>query len=86
MKNENLSWSQRLNRIAFGAALIVFTMLVNALPLGLYALLPLLATYPIFSGIYGNDPVKRFARQGVLSVAHAAAEHLHIGVHRSRHS
>ena len=84
MNYENLTVSQRLNRILFGAALIVFTMLISAAPLGWYAILPLLATYPVFTGIYGYDPVVEFATQRVLAIAQAVS-HLHIGGHRSKH-
>ena len=84
MNYENLSVSQRLNRILFGAAMIIFTMLASATPLGWFAILPLLATYPIFTGIYGTDPVVEFARQRVAGIAHAVS-HLHIGGHGSRH-
>lgn len=84
MNYENLTVSQRFNRILFGAAMIVFTMLLSATPLGWFAILPLLATYPIFTGIYGTDPVVEFARQGVVGIAHAVS-HVHIGSHRSKH-
>ena len=84
MKYENLNGGQRLNRIIFGFALILFTMLTSTAPLGWYAILPLLATYPIFSGIYGNDPVAEFAGQRIAGIAHALG-HLHIGGHRSKH-
>lgn len=85
MYNENLTLSQRMNRILLGAALIVVTMLINALPLGMYALLPLLATYPIFTGIYGNDPVLQIIREGVSRVTDALG-HVHVPNHRSKHS
>lgn len=84
MNNENLTTGQRVNRILFGAAVIVFTMLINISPLGWFAVLPLLATYPIFAGIYGNDPVSTLAKRGYAGAAHTFS-HLHIGSHRSRH-
>ena len=84
MKYENLNVGQRLNRILLGFALILFTMLASAAPLGWYAILPLLATYPIFTGIYGNDPVVEFAGKRIAGIAHLL-EHLHIGGHRSKH-
>ncbi|WP_455223558.1 hypothetical protein [Kaarinaea lacus] len=84
MNNENLTTGQRANRILFGTAVIVFTMLINIAPLGWFAILPLLATYPIFAGIYGNDPVTNLAKRGYTGAAHALS-HLHIGGHRSRH-
>ena len=84
MNYENLTVSQRLNRILFGAAMIVFTMMASATPLGWLAILPLLATYPVFTGIYGTDPVVEFARQRVAGIAHAI-NHLRISGHRSRH-
>ena len=84
MSYENLNGGQRINRILLGAALILFTMLVSVTPLGWYALLPLLATYPIFTGIYGSDPVVEFAKQRVAGIAHAVSD-LHIGSHPSKH-
>ncbi len=85
MNYGNLTLSQRTNRILLGAALIVVTMLINALPLGMYALLPLLATYPIFTGIYGNDPLLQIVRGGVSRVTNAL-DHIHVTTHRSKHS
>ncbi|WP_455202041.1 hypothetical protein [Kaarinaea lacus] len=84
MNYENLTVSQRLNRILLGAAMIVFTMLTSATPLGWLAILPLLATYPVFAGIYGTDPVVEFTRQRVAGISRAI-NHLHISDHRSRH-
>lgn len=84
MNHENLTTTQRVNRILFGAAMIVFTMAINVAPLGWFAILPLLATYPIFAGVYGSDPVTTLARRGYVGVAHTLS-HLHIGGHRSKH-
>ena len=84
MNYENLTTGQRVNRILLGAAVIVFTMLVNVAPLGWVAVLPLLATYPVFAGIYGNDPLTDLAKRGYAGTANALS-HLHIGGHRSGH-
>jgi hypothetical protein len=56
MKTTELTSLERISRIVIGTGLIVFTMLTTVIPLGLYALLPLIATYPIFSGVFGYDP------------------------------
>lgn len=73
MKFPILYGSQRGNRILFGSALIAVSLFAPVAPLGWVALLPLLATYPIFAGLYGYDPllhmVKRLftmIRRGVL--------------------
>lgn len=84
MNYANLTTNQRINRVLFGAALIIFTLLVNVAPLGWFALLPLLATYPIFAGIYGTDPATGLAKRGYAAVSHSIG-HLHIGSHRSKH-
>ena len=47
MDNTELNVIERVSRIVIGTGLIVFTLAVNIAPLGLLALLPLLATYPI---------------------------------------
>ena len=57
-KVENMSSSSRLTRILFGATLIGFTMHTSVSPLGWFAVLPLLAVYPIFTAITGWSPVK----------------------------
>jgi len=84
MSYQELTSNQRLNRIFLGAALIVSTMLISTAPLGWIAMIPLFATYPLFAGIYGYDPVTDIARQGVR-VASRAFTHVQETVHRSRH-
>ena len=84
MSYQNLSNFQRLNRILLGAALILATMFIGVTPLGWFAVLPLLATYPLFAGIYGYDPVVDIYRQGIRSVSHAIT-HIQVSSHRSKH-
>jgi hypothetical protein len=57
MKINELTVVQRVNRILIGAVMIIATMAVPVVPLGLLALLPLIATYPIFAGMFGYDPL-----------------------------
>jgi len=85
MDNTELSVIERLSRIVIGTGLIVFTLVVNITPLGLLALLPLLATYPIFSGIYGYDSVSQWIGKECDRIAHAGERLLGIG-HTPKHS
>ena len=57
---ENLPKISRVIRGMFGAGLIAFVLTTPAAPLGWYAILPLLAIYPIFTAITGWDPIKAF--------------------------
>lgn len=57
---ENLRNVSRAIRGVIGVGLITFVMTTPAAPLGWYALLPLLAVYPIFTAIIGWDPAKAF--------------------------
>ena len=47
----------RISRVVFGGSLIVATMTVNSLPLGGFAILPLVAIPMILSGLYGENPI-----------------------------
>ena len=85
MNHTELTQIERVSRIVIGTGLIVFTMLVNIMPLGLFALLPLIATYPIFSGIYGYDPVARWIGKEFDQVVHAS-ERVLKSVHTPKHS
>lgn len=85
MNCETLKTSQRINRILFGTALIVFTMLVSVNPLGWIAVLPLLATYPVFAGIYGYDPVLDFGKYQYAVIRRAAARLAEFG-HPTHHA
>ena len=60
MTINELTVVQRVNRVLFGAVLIIATMAAPFAPLGLLAVLPLIATYPIFAGMLGYDPVTSF--------------------------
>jgi len=51
-----LNFINRLSRIIIGTGLIGFTMSASG-PLGYLALLPLLAIYPVTTGMYGEDPI-----------------------------
>jgi len=57
---ENLPNVSRVIRGVVGAGLIAFVLTTPDAPLGWYALMPLLAIYPIFTAIIGWDPVKAF--------------------------
>lgn len=54
---EKLSSVSRVTRIAFGVALLAFTMTYNGV-LGVLAVLPLIAVYPILTGILGYGLVE----------------------------
>jgi len=84
MSDNQLKTSARVNRIVIGTGLIVFGMAVNVAPLGLLALIPLVATYPIFSGIYGYDPVTHWIVKEFHAVVRAS-EHVLKG-HTPKHS
>ena len=85
MDNTELNVIERVSRIVIGTGLIVFTLAVNIAPLGLIALLPLLATYPIFSGLYGYDPVSQWIGKEIGQIASAGERLLGIG-HTPKHS
>ena len=51
------STANRISRVVFGGSLIVATMTVNSLPLGGFAILPLVAIPMILSGLYGENPI-----------------------------
>ena len=85
MDNKELSVIERVSRIVIGTGMIVFTLVVNLIPLGLIALLPLLATYPIFAGIYGYDPVIQWIGKEFSQIVHASERLLGAG-HKPKHS
>ena len=58
----NLSKSSRAARLVIGVALIVGVMTTSLAPLGLLAVLPLLAIYPVFTGMTGWDPLREFCK------------------------
>jgi len=51
-----ISYTNRVNRVVIGAGLIAITMFSSG-PLGYLALLPLLAIYPLATGMIGEDPI-----------------------------
>lgn len=85
MDKTELSVIERVSRIVIGTGLIVFILTVNLTPLGLFALLPLLATYPIFTGLYGYDPVTYWVGKEIDQLIHASERLLKSG-HTPRHS
>ena len=60
---------ERINRVGLGAALIIFSMLITTGAMGLMAVLPLIATLPIFSGLFGYDPVCKFIGKEISHLA-----------------
>lgn len=60
---EKLSTTSRISRIAFGVALVAFTMNHSGV-LGALVALPLLAIYPILTGILGYGLVEQVFMQG----------------------
>ena len=85
MKTNELKSTERAIRIVIGTGLIVFTMLTSVTPLGLFALLPLIATYPIFSGVYGYDPLGQWVGKEFDSAVRYT-EHLLKAGHTPKHS
>jgi hypothetical protein len=85
MKLTELNLIERASRIVIGTGLIVFTLAVNITPLGYFAILPLLATYPIFSGIYAYDPVAQWIGKEFDQLVHVS-ERLFHGGHTPKHS
>jgi len=85
MENTELNVTERVSRIVIGTGMIIFTLAVTVTPLGLFALLPLFATYPIFSGLYGYDPVSQWIGKEFDQLVHASERFLGIG-HTPKHS
>ncbi len=56
IKKTELNTAARVRRIAIGSAFIGIVM-NTAGPLGYLAVLPLLAIYPILTGLFGEDPL-----------------------------
>ena len=55
-RKTELNTAARVRRIAIGSIFIGFVMNTTG-PLGYLAVLPLLAIYPILTGLFGEDPV-----------------------------
>ena len=83
MNTYKLSNNERINRIGVGAVLIIFTMMTPVAPLGWLAILPLIATLPIFCGLFGYDPVSKFVGKEVSHLVHAITHH---GTHKPHHN
>ena len=83
MNTYKLNNSERVNRVGVGAMLILFTMLAPTAPLGWVAVLPLIATLPIFCGLFGYDPVSKFVSRELSHLVHSVSHH---GAHKPRHS
>lgn len=56
---ENITYSDRVVRIVAGLGLI-FSVSLHSGPLGIAAILPLIAIYPIMTGVIGWDPVVKY--------------------------
>ena len=83
MKINELNVTQRVNRVLIGAVMIIATMAAPVTPLGLLAVLPLIATYPIFAGMFGYDPLTSYLEYEAGKAIHKAAGY-HLG--HTRHS
>ena len=79
-----LTVMQRINRILIGAVMIIATMAAPVTPLGWLALLPLLATYPIFAGMFGYCPLTSYLEYEAGKAIHRAVGY-HSG-HKPSHS
>lgn len=85
MNTYEITTSQRINRGLFGATLILFTMTVPVAPLGWIAVLPLVATLPIFAAMFGYDPISRIISEEIHQLRQAIVQHYGTG-HRHHHS
>lgn len=83
MKIKELTIMPRVNRVLIGAVMIIVTMLLPVAPLGLLALLPLIATYPIFAGMFGYDPLTSYLEYEAGKAIHRVAGYH--GGHRPGH-
>ena len=75
MNINELNTVQRVNRVLIGAVMIIATMAAPITPLGLLALLPLIATYPIFAGMFGYDPLMSYLEHEAGKAIHRVASH-----------
>jgi hypothetical protein len=74
---QNLPLYSRVFRISLGLGLILFTMLAETKPLGWLAVLPLVAIYPMLTGLEGWDPIKyALQSKGLLNLIEKAARPL----------
>jgi hypothetical protein len=80
MNTYELNNGQRISRAVVGTGLILYTMSLPVSPLGLFALLPLIATYPIFTGMFGFDPIAGFIKLEISRLVDAITHH-HGGHH-----
>ena len=62
------STTNRIARVVFGSSLIVATMTVNSLPLGGFAIPPLIAIPMILSGLYGENPIGELTAKPVAAI------------------
>ena len=56
---ENITNSDRVVRIVAGLGM-VFSVTLQSGPIGVAAILPLIAIYPIMTGVVGWDPIVKF--------------------------
>ncbi|WP_455204106.1 YgaP family membrane protein [Kaarinaea lacus] len=60
---QNIDTSSRAVRLVVGMGLIAYVLTSQQTPLGLLAVLPLIAIYPVFTGIIGWDPLVAVIKQ-----------------------
>lgn len=60
---QNITYSDRVVRIVAGLGL-VFSVTLQSGPVGLAAVLPLIAIYPLMTGVVGWDPVMHLFATG----------------------
>ena len=54
---KNISMSNRAVRVLLGCSMVGIVFFSNSVPLGWLAMLPLIAIYPLMTGVLGWDPV-----------------------------
>jgi hypothetical protein len=84
MNINELNVLQRINRVLVGAVMIIATLVAPVTPLGWLALVPLIATYPIFAGLFGYDPLTSYLEHEAGNAIHRVAGY-HRG-HKPSHS
>ena len=75
MNKYQITTTQRVNRCMIGAVLILGTMAAPVAPLGWLAVLPLIATLPVFAGMFGVDPVSKIISHEFHQISRSIAHH-----------
>lgn len=83
MKINELNTIQRVNRVLIGSVMIIATMVAPVTPLGWLAVLPLIATYPVFAGMFGYDPLTSYLEHEAGKAIHKVSG-FHVG-HKPQH-